>query len=348
MAWIESHQGTDRHPKTRKFCRRLGLSVPAAVGHLHMFWWWAMDFAEDGDISKFEAEDIADAMEYDGDSEALLTAMIDAGFIDETQSGRAIHDWYDYAGKLIERRKNDALRKANSRKKSGDILANSNNSPHDVQRTTEGQPRDGVRNPNPNHNLNHNQEDIKDLRPEPPAAGQDDASPKTPADESGKKKKKKPEYAPDSTYYKMAVYFKQKIDEMAAKEGLTHLTDRTNLQTWADDFRKLVELDKQSDPNLIKSVMDWVVNDEFWKSNVLSAEKFRAQYPKLVIAMRRKSSGVQPGTNNRSSKPYIPIVDGSDAPAPPTPEEFAELMKLAEERMQDEKRRTENGQPVAK
>ncbi|MDU4696414.1 MAG: hypothetical protein E6Y08_11400 [Paenibacillus sp.] len=345
MAWIESHQGTDRHPKTRKFCRRLGLSVPAAVGHLHMFWWWAMDFADDGDISKFEPEDIADAMEYDGDSEALLTAMIDAGFIDQTETGRVIHDWYDYAGKLIERRKNDAQRKANSRRKPTEVRAESESDPIDVQRTSEGHPRDGVR--NPNHNLNHNQEDIKDLRPEPPTADQDDAPLEPPADGSGTRKKKRPEYSPDSTYYKMAVYFKQKIDDMASTEGLTHLTDRTNLHTWADDFRKLVELDKQSDTNLIRSVMDWVVLDDFWKGNVLSAEKFRAQFPKLVMAMRRKSTGGQSSTQNRSSKPHIPIVDGSDVPAPPTPEEMAEMIKLAE-RLQAKNRGAEYGTPVAK
>lgn len=345
MAWIESHQGTDRHPKTRKFCRRLGLSVPAAVGHLHMFWWWAMDFAADGDITKFEPEDIADAMEYDGDPQALIDALTDAGFIDQTEAGRVIHDWYDYAGKLIERRKNDAQRKAMSRRKAADVQKDSENSPTDVQRTSEGQPRDGVR--NHNLNLNHNQKDIKDLCPEPPSAAPDNADSETSDNGSVKRKKKRPEYAPDSTYYRMAVYFKQKIDGMAEKEGLTHLTDRTNLQTWADDFRKLVELDKQSDQNLIKSVMDWVVNDEFWKSNVLSAEKFRAQYPKLVIAMRRKSSGVQPGTNNRSNKPYIPIVDGLDAPTPPTPEEMDEMMKLAE-RLQAKNRGAEYGTPVAK
>lgn len=145
------------------------------------------------------------------------------------------------------------------------------------------------------------------------------------------KGRKRPEYPEDSTYYKMAVYFKGKIDEMAAAEGLTHLTDRTNLQTWADDFRKLVELDKQEDRELIKSVMDWVVKDDFWKSNILSAEKFRDKFPRLVIEMRsRLPAGQQQRRTGYSGKTAIPIV-GADPVQEPTPEEMAEMLRLAEE-----------------
>ncbi|WP_212939223.1 hypothetical protein [Paenibacillus antibioticophila] len=342
MAWIESHQGTDRHPKTRKFCRKLGVSVPTAVGHLHMFWWWAMEFAQDGDVSKFEAEDIADAMEYDGDPDVLMDALIYAGYIDQTETGRVIHDWYDYAGKLIERRKSDALRKANSRRKPAEDNKDSADSPKDVQRTTDGNGAESICNPNPNLNPNH--KDIKDSCPEPPPANQDDS----PSEDSGKKGKKKPEYAPDSQYYKMAVYFKSLIDEMSQAEGLTHLTDRTNLQTWADDFRKLVVLDKQSDTALIKSVMDWVVKDPFWKSNVLSAEKFRAQFAKLVIAKNnsgKKSSGQG---YQRPQKPKVEIVPRDTEPQQKvSEEEYAELMKMAESMKAAKQKDNRHGQPVA-
>ena len=62
MAWIESHQELARHPKTRKLARRLGVNLPTAIGHLHMFWWWAMDYSKSGDITSFDAIDIADAV----------------------------------------------------------------------------------------------------------------------------------------------------------------------------------------------------------------------------------------------------------------------------------------------
>jgi hypothetical protein len=162
---------------------------------------------------------------------------------------------------------------------------------------------------------------------------------------AGKKKgRKRPEYPEDSTYYKMAAYFKAKIDAMAAAEGLTHLTDRTNIQVWADDFRKLVELDKQTDRELIKSVMDWVVKDEFWRSNILSAEKFRTKFAQLVIEMRRPAK-----KNNRSGgysgKPHIPIIEPTKEQPAPTPDEMAEMIKLAERLQEGNKRSSTTADP---
>lgn len=111
MAWIESHQEVGRHPKTKKLARLLGVSLPTAVGHLHYFWWWALDFAQDGLLTKYDADDIADAMQWEGDAEELLSAMLTAGYIDETEEGLAVHDWAEYAGKLLERRAKDRERK---------------------------------------------------------------------------------------------------------------------------------------------------------------------------------------------------------------------------------------------
>ncbi|MBE0335086.1 hypothetical protein [Paenibacillus sp. 23TSA30-6] len=319
MAWIESHQGTDRHPKTRKLCRKLGISVPTAVGHLHMFWWWAMDFAPDGDLSKYGAEDIADAIEWDGDPELLYASMIESRFIDKTETGSVIHDWYVYAGKLIESRAKDAARKKNDRDKKKAAANSSAVHPPDVQRTDEGQRSESTRDLNPN--LNPNQYKDKDSCPEPPPAGQDEPPP------SGKGKKPD-KYAADNVYYKMAVYFKGKVDVMAKGEGIEHLTARSNMQKWADDFRKLVELDKQSDTRLIQDVMDWVVKDNFWCRNVLSAESFRKQFGKLVLAMRKPDR--QPRPAGRSDKQPIDIVQTTSSETEVSQEEMDELMRLAE------------------
>ena len=111
MAWIESHQQVGRHPKTKKLARLLGVSLPTATGHLHYLWWWALDYAQDGDLSKFDAYDISDAMLWDGDENVLLDALIESEYIDETDEGLRLHDWMDYAGKLLERREKDRIRK---------------------------------------------------------------------------------------------------------------------------------------------------------------------------------------------------------------------------------------------
>lgn len=104
MAWIESHQEIWRHPKTKKLARLLKISVPTAVGYLHGLWYWAMDFAQDGDISKYDPEDIADAVLWDDPADMLLNAFVEAGFVDRDDQTITIHDWLDYAGNLIARK----------------------------------------------------------------------------------------------------------------------------------------------------------------------------------------------------------------------------------------------------
>jgi hypothetical protein len=111
MAWIESHQEVGRHPKTKKLARLLGVTIPAAVGHLHFLWWWALDFAQEGSLSKYDAADISDAMQWEGDADQLIDALVLSGYIDETDEGLVVHDWAEYAGKLLERRAKDRARK---------------------------------------------------------------------------------------------------------------------------------------------------------------------------------------------------------------------------------------------
>ena len=139
MAWIESHQEVGRHPKTKKLARLLGVSLPAAVGHLHYLWWWALDFAPTGSLGKFDAEDIADAMQWDGDPGQLVDALLAAGYVDNAEDGLALHDWAEYAGKLLERRAKDRARKR--------ISAESASVPQDFQRKGTGKDEEGAQLP---------------------------------------------------------------------------------------------------------------------------------------------------------------------------------------------------------
>lgn len=135
MAWIESHQEVGRHPKTKKLARLLGTSLPAAVGHLHYLWWWALDFAQDGTLGKYDNADVADAMQWDGDPDLLIESLISAGYIDDTGAGLVIHDWAEYAGKLLERRAKDRARKRAAAEAAG--------VPQDFQRNDDGEDEEG-------------------------------------------------------------------------------------------------------------------------------------------------------------------------------------------------------------
>ncbi|MEH7249200.1 replication protein [Neobacillus niacini] len=92
-------------------------------------------------------------------------------------------------------------------------------------------------------------------------------------------------YDEDSQYFKMALYFFDKVTAVANEAGVGHLHKRVNLQKWADDFRKLVEIDGVTDKKLVLSVMEWVTKDDFWKTNILSAKKFRDKFSELAIKM---------------------------------------------------------------
>lgn len=92
--------------------------------------------------------------------------------------------------------------------------------------------------------------------------------------------RKKCEYDESSSPFKLAKYLYLKIQENDpnAKEP--------NFQTWADDARKLMELDKRSKED-IYNVINWCQQDEFWSSNILSVKKLRSQFTQLFIKMNK-------------------------------------------------------------
>lgn len=108
-----------KHPKTLKLARLLKVDRRYAVGLLHDLFSWALDVArKDGTLPGMEAEDIAAALDLPGKKgAAAVDALLDVGYLERDLTGAyAIHDWYDYTGRLTERReeqKNYAKRKYN-------------------------------------------------------------------------------------------------------------------------------------------------------------------------------------------------------------------------------------------
>jgi hypothetical protein len=118
MAWIESHQSLLTHRKTGRLARTLGIPKVHAVGHLHAFWWWCLDNASDGQLIDSIPAEVADAAAWEGDAELFLSAMALAGFIDTGDDGVLhVHDWMDYAGRLVQKRDANAKRMKQARAK---------------------------------------------------------------------------------------------------------------------------------------------------------------------------------------------------------------------------------------
>ncbi len=102
MSWIELHQSLPTNKKTIRLKNKLRIKTPQAVGHICMLWLWAVDNAPDGDLSGFTPDEISECAGWTGRSaEDFVEALVGSGFID---ADMALHDWFEYAGRLLEHR----------------------------------------------------------------------------------------------------------------------------------------------------------------------------------------------------------------------------------------------------
>lgn len=129
MPWFEAHDTMARHPKTLKLARLLGVDRRYAVGLLHDLFSWGLYAAQkDGELPDMTQEDIAQALDWPAKkTDALITALTQSGYLEQHTdvggpTGRpvySIHDWYDYAGKLFEKRAKDRERMREARANKG-------------------------------------------------------------------------------------------------------------------------------------------------------------------------------------------------------------------------------------
>lgn len=119
MAYIEAHQSLLTHRKTLRLGRLLGMDRFCVCGRLMALWCWALDNAPDGVVAVEDADILADVVGWAREPAELCNALVSAGFFELADGFYVLHDWYVYAGKLIEKRKSDAERKRLARSSSG-------------------------------------------------------------------------------------------------------------------------------------------------------------------------------------------------------------------------------------
>ena len=116
MAWLQVHQTLKDHRKLFDAADQLEVEPPHMMGLLVSFWLWALDNAPTGSLVDITPRMISRAAQWDGDPEKLAKTLIRAGWIDEKEDGTLeIHDWYEYAGKLIDQRQAEKERSRNIR-----------------------------------------------------------------------------------------------------------------------------------------------------------------------------------------------------------------------------------------
>lgn len=72
-------------------------------------------------------------------------------------------------------------------------------------------------------------------------------------------------------------------------EPITKQSKPPNIETWANDLRKLCEIDGRSMEE-VERVFGWANRDNFWKTNILSAKKLREQFPQLHAKSKTNGS----------------------------------------------------------
>lgn len=85
--------GLPAHPKTKKLIRRVGEGGAWALVCLVL---WARANRPDGDLSGMTGEDIELAVDWRGEADALVTALVAVGFLDGTDGTYQLHDWAEH------------------------------------------------------------------------------------------------------------------------------------------------------------------------------------------------------------------------------------------------------------
>lgn len=129
--WAPVYQSVWTHRKTFELAALLGVNETYAAAHLIRLWTWAIDNAPDGDLSGLSERAIAYGAGWQHEVSLFVGALLKAGFLDPDHT---IHDWADYAGKILERRLADAERKQKSRGHTLDVPWTSNGASAPVRR----------------------------------------------------------------------------------------------------------------------------------------------------------------------------------------------------------------------
>lgn len=133
---------------------------------------------------------------------------------------------------------------------------------------------------------------------------------------------RKREYADDSPEMIEAVYLWEKI------KGNNPEHRKPNLQSWADDVRKMNELDHRPFEKIHKMI-DWCQRDGFWSTNILSAAKLRSKYDTMAAQANSKWQSRNRPINPKTAQPAWADPNYQSPDAKPT--DLATKQRLAEQ-----------------
>lgn len=105
-------RGTPGHPKLARFAKRLGIRKSQAVGMVELLHHFTDEYAWSGDIGRFDDEEIAERVDWDGGPLLLVEALIESGLVDRHPVHRLIvHDWDQHAPEYTKKKVRAAAEK---------------------------------------------------------------------------------------------------------------------------------------------------------------------------------------------------------------------------------------------
>jgi hypothetical protein len=121
MPYVEIHSELTDHPKMRRLKLLTGVSPVYLQAHLCELWKWTMLYAPSGDLTKYDAIDIAAAAAWEGDPRTFYNALAEcgiageAGFLRRVNGKVLVNDWHHYGGRILITRFSDRFRKERKR-----------------------------------------------------------------------------------------------------------------------------------------------------------------------------------------------------------------------------------------
>ena len=86
------------HPKTFSLSAGLNCELPTTIGYLELLWKFVGQHSAQGNIGKWDDGAIARACYWPGEPEIFIKALVNSGYLEETEEHRLIvHDWEEHA-----------------------------------------------------------------------------------------------------------------------------------------------------------------------------------------------------------------------------------------------------------
>lgn len=127
--WIRVDVALCRHPKLQRFSKAMGMSRHEGLGVLVDLWTWAVEYSDNGDLSRYTCDELVMALNLQPASALiehdLLEALEVSGFVDRDNDRVQLHDWDMYQGQLEAQREANKQRQRRYRERKRDVAVTS-------------------------------------------------------------------------------------------------------------------------------------------------------------------------------------------------------------------------------